>query len=307
MKVISASEIERIGISPLDAYDWVEDVFRHKRECILPPKISMKNEEHRFYNTMPCELPFRNVFGVKEVNRYPGRTPSLDSKILLYDLGTGRCKALMDGNLITAVRTGAVAALAVETLARKDYCTLGMMGLGLMARHTLRVLLAQRARRHAPVLMLNLYRYKDHAEKIAQEFAGENVEFRFFDSPVSMIRESDVVVSCVTYADGPIAPDDAFRPGCLVVPVHTRGFQNCDLFFDKVFADDRGHVEGFRYFDRFRSFAELGDVLNGIAPGRESDEERILSYNIGIAAHDMYFAQNLYDRCGGLQEIDMEQ
>ena len=244
---------------------------------------------------MPCELPFLNVFGVKEVNRYPGRTPSLDSKILLYDLNSGKCKALMDGNLITALRTGAVAALAVETFAKKEYKTVGMMGLGLMARNTLKVLLAQRARRGAPTLTLNLYRYKDQAEKIAEEFSEENVQFAFFDSIEETIAESEVVVSCVTYAEKPFAPDSVFQEGCLVVPVHTRGFQNCDTVFDKVFADDTGHVRGFVNFGKFKQFNEIGDVLGGSVPGRESDSERILSYNIGLGLHDAYFAYMIYN------------
>ena len=78
-------------------------------------------------------------------------------------------------------------------------------------------------------------------------------------------------------------------------PRDIQSIQNCDLFFDKVFADDRAHVEGFRYFDRFKSFAEVPDVLAGKCPGRTSDTERILAYNIGIALHDVYFASRIYD------------
>jgi ornithine cyclodeaminase/alanine dehydrogenase-like protein (mu-crystallin family) len=78
-----------------------------------------------------------------------------------------------------------------------------------------------------------------------------------------------------------------------VIPVHTRGFQNCDLFFDKVFADDTGHVKSFQYFDRFKQFAEVSDVLCGASGGRENNEERILVYNIGLAIHDIYFAHKI--------------
>ena len=82
----------------------------------------------------------------------------------------------------------------------------------------------------------------------------------------------------------------------MVIPVHTLGFTNCDLFFDKVFADDYGHVKHFKYFDKFKSFAEVSDVVNGIKPGRENDEERILVYNIGIALHDIYYAGQIYGK-----------
>ena len=64
--------------------------------------------------------------------------------------------------------------------------------------------------------------------------------------------------------------------------------------FDKVFADDTDHVRGFANFSRFRKFEELGNVLEGLVPGRENDRERILSYNIGLGLHDAYFAYRIY-------------
>jgi ornithine cyclodeaminase len=79
------------------------------------------------------------------------------------------------------------------------------------------------------------------------------------------------------------------------VPIHTRGFQNCDTTFDKVFADDTGHVQGFKYFNQFKHFAEISDVLKGENIGRSSDDERILSYNIGLGLHDVYFASKIIE------------
>ena len=63
---------------------------------------------------MPVILPSINYGGVKLVTRYPKRNPSLDSEILLYDLKTGENVALMDGNWITTMRTGAVAAHSIR-------------------------------------------------------------------------------------------------------------------------------------------------------------------------------------------------
>ena len=111
-----------------------------------------------------------------------------------------------------------------------------------------------------------------------------------------MITGADVVVSCVTVAHGQFASDTCFKSGVLVVPVHTRGFQNCDLFFDQIFADDVAHVEGFKYFNQFKQFDEFARILLKQNPGRTSDQERILAYNIGIALHDIYFASQVYDK-----------
>jgi ornithine cyclodeaminase len=81
----------------------------------------------------------------------------------------------------------------------------------------------------------------------------------------------------------------------LVVPVHTRGFQNCDTVFDKVYADDTDHVKGFRYFAEFKEYHQIEEVLKGVDRGRTSDTERILSYNIGLGLHDALYASRIYD------------
>ena len=87
------------------------------------------------------------------------------------------------------------------------------------------------------------------------------------------------------------------------MPVHTRGFQNCDLFFDKIYGDDRGHVCGFGNFSKFREFDEFSNVLLGKNGGRKNDRERIIAYNIGLGLHDIIYAYKIYDK---LKETTME-
>ena len=96
---------------------------------------------------------------------------------------------------------------------------------------------------------------------------------------------------------GKFAADNArYQPGTLLIPIHTRGFQNCDLFFDKVYGDDTNHVKGFRYFSQFKRYNEFGNVLLGEDRGRENDDERIIAYNIGLGLHDVLFAHKIYER-----------
>ena len=300
MKIVSFDQISALEISPLQCYEWVAEVIRRKHEALLPAKISLKPDiPGVFYNTMPSILPAAGYAGVKLVTRYPSRAPSLDSEILLYDLETGKNLALLDGNWITTMRTGAVAAHSVKLLAKEDFSTVGMIGLGNTARAAFLVLMALYPARRFTV---KLKRYKDQHELFAARFAAyENVEFVFCDTYEEIVRGSNVVLSAVTMFTDDICPSDCFDEGVLLVPIHTRGFTNCDLFFDKVFADDVNHVKGFKNFSRFRAFAEVSDVVNGTAAGRTDARERILAYNIGISVHDIYFAGRIYellaDRC----------
>jgi alanine dehydrogenase len=69
-------------------FEWIKTSFKSKAETYLPPKISM-HEGATFINVMPCILHTENIAGVKIVSRFPDRTPTLNSEILIYDYATG--------------------------------------------------------------------------------------------------------------------------------------------------------------------------------------------------------------------------
>lgn len=297
MKTITFQTIAALNIAPRECYQWVEFAIKNKKGSILPPKISMKPRDGVFCNIMPCITNrignTKNMGGLKIATRYPQRVPSLESQILLMDADSGEFLALMDGTWITAMRTGAVAAHSVVLFAKKDFSTIGMMGLGNVSRSALLTLANLLPERHFHIKLL---KYKGQEEDFARRFHQfENLSFTFVDTPEKMTRGSDVVISGATYLPEDVCPNDCFEKGVLVLPIHTRGFANCDLFFDKIFADDLGHVHHFKYFEKFKSFAEVCDVVNGEKPGRESNDERILVYNIGISLHDICFASRIYE------------
>lgn len=295
-RIVTVAEIEALGITPLESYRWVTESFLMKERAQLPPKVSIHPQGSDFFNTMPCLLPPEyHRFGCKVVSRIEGAVPALRTDMMMFDSSTGEMLALVDGNWITAARTGAVATLAITTLRRPGASVYSFMGLGVMGRAALTSLLEVTRGEEKTIRLL---RYKDHAERVAAAIAGySGVTVEIADTPESLVDGADVVVSCITVAHADIVADASlFRPGALVVPVHTRGFQNCDCVFDRVVADDTGHVSNFKYFDRFRSFTELAEVLHGRQPGRRDDGERILAYNIGIALHDVYFATRILER-----------
>lgn len=295
MKIINLSDIDDLGIRPATCVEWIKESFALKNIAQLPPKISLHPQGNDFFNTMPCLLPAPyNYYGVKVVSRIKGAIPALNSKMLLYNSLSGELLALLDADWITTMRTGAVATLAIQTFRRGHDIAYGFIGLGNTGRATLQCLLDSE-----PDIMhhVTLLRYKNQAESFVLYFRNyTNVSFNICDKVDLLVSQSDVLVSCITEAQGLLCDNnDCYKEGCLVVPVHTRGFQNCDLFFDKVFADDAAHVCDFKYFSQFKYFAEIQDVVSGKKPGRESERERILSYNIGIGLHDVVFAAKIHE------------
>lgn len=134
------------------------------------------------------------------------------------------------------MRTGSAASHSIKLFVVEDFSVLGFIGLGNTARSALLVLLYLYPDRQLPV---KLKTYKDQHELFAEQFESyPNVIFQYCASYEKVVRDSDVIVSAATVFDTEICSDDCFKESVLVVPIHTRGFTNCDLFFDKVFADD---------------------------------------------------------------------
>ncbi len=307
MKIITFEDMKNFNIPNIDAYNWARDMIYHKNEACLPPKISMKYPEKPgvFYNVMPSIIPHENVAGVKLVSRYPDGSPALNSQLILCDFTDGTPLAFMDANYITAMRTGAVACHSVKLFANEGFETIGLIGLGNVMRATMKIFADVFPERHYNI---KLYRYKDSHISFMEEFKNYDCfHFDIKDSYEEVVKDCDVVMSAATYFDKDICSDDCFKKGVTVLPIHTRGFANCDLFFDKVFADDTAHVNGFKYFDKFKSFAEVSEVARGEKPGRENADERILVYNIGISIHDIYYASKIYkEYCGDIPDTDMK-
>lgn len=302
MKYITEESIRKLNISPEEACAWVGEALCRKPEAVLPVKTSISLPNGVFYNTMPTVLPYLGVAGVKIISRYPGANLVMKSQILLYDLKNGNLLSMLDGGSITNLRTGAVAALAAEQLGAEGYSVVGFYGLGNTAAAVFEMLRHLRKTRNAGPLKVYLLKYKDQAERFAERYGDESgVSFEICSSPEEIASAADVLFSCVTVAERDFCDERFYKSGSVVIPVHTRGFMNCDRVFDRVIVDDTDSVRDFRYFSEFRNLAELSDVLRDPQRGRQSPAERILSYNIGLAIHDIFFAKKIYDRLEGAE------
>lgn len=312
-RTISFGEIESLEITPRECVDWAYEAIQNKHEWILPEKNSIKFGDNCFFNTMPSLHPKKNIFGVKVVSRIPSRNPALKADILLYDTLAGELLACMDGTWITTMRTGAVAAITMNLLKKRDAKKICFIGLGNTARATL---LCYDSLCGGQELNVTVLAYKNQHREFIERFRDhQNIKIEMCEGIEKIISNSEIVVSCVTATNSIFAPENCYNKGVLVVPVHTRGFQNCDLFFDKIICDDIAHISGFEYFSRYKSVVELSDIVpspiysakqagnNGVLQpivsrkrGRESDDERILAYNIGISIQDIHFATKIFER-----------
>ena len=190
VSVIQQSQIEQLKINPAECIEWVRFGFLSKDDVQMPAKLSVHPQGEDFMTSMPCLLPEYNgkkYFGIKLVSRIEGQTPTLKSDITLYDAKTGQLLAIIDGDWITAMRTGAVAALAARTFQRKETDTYSMIGLGNIARAVALCLIEDNKKRHVNI---RLMRYKDQAEQFIERFnAYDNVSFEIINDKNAFVAD----------------------------------------------------------------------------------------------------------------------
>lgn len=223
--------------------------------------------------------------------------------IILNDAETHYPIAVLEGALISSLRTAAVTALAVRHLANPESKDLTCLGCGPIGRTHLEMLLSRfPGIRRVHLFDLNV----KAARELADKLTGENplVEIRVAESAEKAVRQGDIVVTC-TVAEKPYLrfgwlKAGAFLANVSIMDVHKEVF----LQVDKVVVDDWDQCnrekkvinqlveEGL--FSREKLHAELGEIIAGLRPGRESKDERILLNPMGMAIEDVAAAQSVY-------------
>ena len=304
---LSRKDVEAIQLPMSEIIDALEDMFREKGagRVEMPPKPGIHTRADAFIHAMPAYIPSLGAAGLKWISGYPGNQakglPYITGLLILNDPETGIPLAVMDATWITAQRTGAATALAAKYLARPDSATVGIVACGVQGRSNLEAL--------ACVFTLGTVKAYDLHPEIAERYAREMGEHLHIDvEPVRTVSEAvrglDIVVT-----SGPILkhPTPLIEAGWL-----SRGSFASLVDFDsswqgaalreadKLATDDLSQMRYYRQEGYFRetpeAYADLGEIVAGQKPGRESASERTMGINLGLALEDMATAIRLYRR-----------
>lgn len=244
--------------------------------------------------------------GLKSGGYWPGNEAkgltNHQSTVFLFDADSGRCSAVVGGNLLTALRTAAAAAISVRYLARPDAKVLGMIGAGHQSVFQLRAVAEQRDFERVVAWNRDPARL-DRLEKAATE-AGLPFERVSLDE---LGAAADVIVT-ITSSFAPILMDAQVKPGTHVacMGTDTKGKQEVEAALvarASVFTDEVAQAisigesqhavaEGRK---QEAEIAVLGAVINGDHPGRRSDDEVTLFDGTGVGLQDLAVAAAAVD------------
>ncbi|WP_347919998.1 iminosuccinate reductase BhcD [Paracoccus marcusii] len=224
------------------------------------------------------------------------------STIFLFDADTGRCRAVVGGNLLTALRTAAASAVSIRHLARPDARVLGMIGAGHQSTFQLRAALDQRDFDRVVGWNLNPADL-DRLAKVADE---RGIPFQAVDLD-QLGAQADVIIT-ITSSFAPILQAAQVRPGTHLacMGTDTKGKQEVEaalLGKASVFTDEvaqsvtigeaqHAAAQGLIAPD---DITQIGAVINGDRPGRVSDDQITLFDGTGVGLQDLAVASAAVD------------
>ncbi|MBF5043077.1 ornithine cyclodeaminase family protein [Aggregicoccus sp. 17bor-14] len=263
-----------------------------------------------FFGVMPAYSPAPPALGAKLVTVVHANAarglPSHLATVLLLDPDTGALLALLDGRYITELRTAAVSALSVRHLAAGPVRTLALLGAGVQAQSHLHAL-----SHLGPLEEVRVWSPRQESrERFARAHAAAAApgRMRAVDSAEEAVQGAQAVV-LATAATEPVLQDAWVAPGAHVVSVGAcrpaeRELDPVLLARSRLFVDSRTAalaesgdvVQGLREgrFGPAHLRAELGEVIGGRAPGRQSAEEVTVFKSLGLAVEDLCAAQLAY-------------
>ena len=309
VKLIFLSQEDVIGLkmSMGDVIPIVEDALaEHGRgHYENPPKPGIHPQQGTFIHAMPGYLPRQKAAGLKWVSGFSGNTylgiPPVMGLFVLNDVQTGQPLAVMDCRWITAMRTGAVSAVAARYLAAQNASIVGIVGAGIQGRYNLLALSsATPSLECARIYDINPGVCEDFVDALGHEL---ELQFEIGESARAVIEGADIIITATGRLDAPIFKEKWIAPGALVLPVHHRGWENRTLQqVDKFVTDDWQQLnlahETVGGFDGPlpEQYSELGEIITGKKPGRENEKERIIDFNYGLAIEDVALANEIYAR-----------
>jgi len=311
VRLITAGEIKQY-YSMKQAIDSMERAFSllSSGESFVPLRFVSKlpsNEMMMLFKPAYVEKEKRISlkFLTQRGNCFVPEIPVIQGIVLIIDADTGEILSIMDGEYLTALRTGAASGLATRCFARKDANTLALFGCGAQGRTQMEAVACERDIKKALVFDKN----KDRADLFIREMREKFQIEMVYTSDTSLLNEADIICTA-TNSTEPLFYKEALKKGVHINAIgsfqpHMQELDPWILKDAKVYVDQiesclkesgdfiKPIAQGI--FQKSIIVGEIGDFcLNKIA-GRESEDEITVFKSVGIAIQDYTVATDIYN------------
>lgn len=313
--LLTEPEISRL-LTMADLIPLMQDTLgRFSRgELVQPVRTNLSiRPAGGYYGVMPAHLPGPDGgwFGLKSVSFFPGNEvrgmPTHLATILLLDGATGALRAVLDGRLITAMRTAAVSAVSADILARRDASRLALIGAGVQAHSHLEAIALVRRLERVTVWSRSTARAENFAREMTASCA---CPIEAVPDVRECVAGADIVAT-VSSASEPVLKAEWLAAGahlCVVGSSHPRKREvdSETVLRSRVYVDSREAArveagdllapEREGVWSLNRVVGELGELVNGTVPGRASDDDLTLFKSLGLGVEDIATAALVFER-----------
>ena len=307
IRYLNGIDVDRLSLDDHEILAAVEAALRAQGhgETVIEPRVHLVPETSSkgHFNVLRGYVKPLGVAGVKVVSdfveNYRHGLPSEMALLNLFDPETGMPLAVIDATALTDMRTGAMTAIGAKHLARKGSKVLGHIGARGTSYWNVRLLDRLFGFDEIRVHSRRPESRGAFAESLAHDL-GKPV--RATEDWESCVRGADIVVEASRLpAPAPLLKTEWIRPGAFVVPYGTMSAVELSLtdIMDKIVVDDWGQCRKGLPFGALRQHvdtdrlteetlhAELGQIVAGVKPGRERDDETILFWHRGLSTSDI--------------------
>lgn len=309
--ILNSAEVEHL-INMGEALQAVRDAFflHGKNLVTMPTKIYLHLDKYGGdFRAMPAYIASREACGIKWVNVHPKNRrfgfASVMALIILSDPATGFPLCIMDGTLITNLRTGAAGGLAARYLAKKDSRTIGLVGCGAQAKTQL-------------LALRELFKIKSvyvwgnkliYAKKFLKDLKYLGLDMEIKEDISGCVKEADIVVTA-TPSRIPIVQAGWIKEGTHINAIGADAKGKEELAPQlvrkaKIVVDDvcqachSGEINvpiSRKLFRKENIYATLGEIVAGKKRGRESEKEITIFDSTGLAIQDIAVANLVYKK-----------
>jgi alanine dehydrogenase len=317
---LNGPDVDRLALSDAEILDAVESGLeaQGRGRVVIEPRVHLVPESSAVghFNVLRGVVHPLGLAGVKVVGDFVDNhlfgLPSEIGMLTLFDPTTGAPLAVLNATSITDMRTGAVTALGAKHLAAKSSKVLGHIGARGTSYWNIRLLHHffdfDEIRVHS--------KRRESREALAAKLSDElGTRVIAVEDWESCVRDADIVVEATRLsAPEPLLKTSWIKRGALVVPYGTMSAVELSLtdIMDKVVVDDWGQCRKGLPFGALRQHvdldritaetlhAELGQIVAGLKPGRETDSETILFWHRGLSLSDIALGSAMLDKAGAM-------
>jgi alanine dehydrogenase len=327
VRILTKENVNQLLTMP-DALEYVEEAYKQLTlgNAIVPQRIAITDPAPGLTLIMPGIIGGNmNALATKIVSVYKDnpekyKMPTVLAKIMVQDINTGDIVGIMDGSLITAMRTGAATGVSVKYLARKDSTILGIFGAGVQARKQVSAVYWGLNEK------LKLCKVYDLREEVANEFKKElenelGIDIVIADSSDDILANTDIIVAATT-STTPLFSGENVKDGTHIssIGAHAPAARELDSTIinraslltaglkeaclseagDYIIPISEGIITE-------NDIISIGEVISGKIKGRTFDSEITVFKSVGISAQDVAVGKLVYNRAieeGIGQDID---